>query len=432
MPLPWGLQPDPIGADGNLFFKGWLNLVQSLHAYVTGEDRWGDPFLVAGVDRTRFEWTQHRVVDLLVRQWQENPKGPHCENTKIWPFCLSAAGLGLQLYDAIFGRSSHQVYDQWLAENKDLFFAIDKRTGELERVAFYHDPLIDYTQWQPPLGALPVCFYLAPQEPVFAEYLYHAAVSSLGWNDPKKPIAVIPEPRRMAVAMTVAREFEDDVTVHRLTDYAEQHFEPRYFGDGEFGFWFGLDETWPRGQLSACAMVSEVGRPGAWSQLFRNPNLAKFDEPTLEGVDYPTLGIVQAWYEKGTGILHIGTYAGDPAATGRATTFRVTRLPDAAVVQVRCDGQPYERWRADEPGGITVDTTYGPHVFQVFTATDGRSPVWRAGPGHRERSGPPSSATPSRGTGEGHISPADGAAVARLWSPVSASVSLCGGGCCGA
>ena len=24
---PWGLQPDPIGADGNLFFRGWLNLL---------------------------------------------------------------------------------------------------------------------------------------------------------------------------------------------------------------------------------------------------------------------------------------------------------------------------------------------------------------------------------------------------------------------
>ncbi|MDC3239327.1 hypothetical protein OAT88_01435, partial [Gammaproteobacteria bacterium] len=27
---PWGLQPDPIGADGNLFFRGWLNLVLSI------------------------------------------------------------------------------------------------------------------------------------------------------------------------------------------------------------------------------------------------------------------------------------------------------------------------------------------------------------------------------------------------------------------
>ena len=41
---PWGLQKDPIGADGNLFFKGWLNLIQSLHVYTTGEDTWGSSF----------------------------------------------------------------------------------------------------------------------------------------------------------------------------------------------------------------------------------------------------------------------------------------------------------------------------------------------------------------------------------------------------
>ena len=37
---PWGLQPDPIGADGNLFFRGWLNLVLSIYKYVSGDDKW--------------------------------------------------------------------------------------------------------------------------------------------------------------------------------------------------------------------------------------------------------------------------------------------------------------------------------------------------------------------------------------------------------
>ena len=30
-------------------------------------------------------------------QFGSQPQGPHCENTKIWPYCVSAAGLGLQL-----------------------------------------------------------------------------------------------------------------------------------------------------------------------------------------------------------------------------------------------------------------------------------------------------------------------------------------------
>ena len=37
---PWGLQPDPIGADGNLFFRGWLNLVLGIYKYVSGDDKW--------------------------------------------------------------------------------------------------------------------------------------------------------------------------------------------------------------------------------------------------------------------------------------------------------------------------------------------------------------------------------------------------------
>jgi hypothetical protein len=37
------------------------------------------------------------------RQWQDRPEGCHCENTKIWPPCITAAGLGLQLHDVAHG-----------------------------------------------------------------------------------------------------------------------------------------------------------------------------------------------------------------------------------------------------------------------------------------------------------------------------------------
>ena len=83
---PWGFHADPIGADGNLFFKGWLNLTQSMHTYVSGYDKWSSPFSVAGAYNSRFEWTQHQLADHLHQQWAKTPMGPHCENTKAWPF----------------------------------------------------------------------------------------------------------------------------------------------------------------------------------------------------------------------------------------------------------------------------------------------------------------------------------------------------------
>lgn len=47
-------------------------------------------------------------------KWDAHPEGIHCENTEVWPYCLSAAGLGLLLYDKLHGTKSHRVYDNWL------------------------------------------------------------------------------------------------------------------------------------------------------------------------------------------------------------------------------------------------------------------------------------------------------------------------------
>jgi hypothetical protein len=82
---PWGLQPDPIGAEGNLFFKAWFNLVLSFYRYVSGDGRWSEPFQMAGLDDQLFEWTHGRVAEHLAVQWSHHEPGLHCENTKVWP-----------------------------------------------------------------------------------------------------------------------------------------------------------------------------------------------------------------------------------------------------------------------------------------------------------------------------------------------------------
>jgi hypothetical protein len=81
---PWGLQWDPIGADGNLFFKGFFSLLLGLHAYVSGDDKWNRPFDLIRDDERTFTWTHTRIVEHLTRQWASRPDGVHCENTKIW------------------------------------------------------------------------------------------------------------------------------------------------------------------------------------------------------------------------------------------------------------------------------------------------------------------------------------------------------------
>ena len=366
---PWGLQADPIGADGNLFFKGWLNMIQSFHVYVSGKDEWGKTFEVAGVDRARFEWTQHKLAEHLRTQWQSNPMGSHCENTKVWPYCLSAAGLGFQLYDALFDKQTHDVYQVWLEHTKDKYYVFDS-AGALEQTTFYYDPLIEHFQRAGANFGLALSFYTMPQEPMFGEFLYHAAVKAMSWDDPSQPIMALPDPRFIALGLAVSKEFGDYATYAKLRTFAENNFEPKFFGDdgGEFGFYFGFGENYPRGQLSALAICAEIGDEGAWRKLFREPNMAKFSEPTVAGIDYPALGVAQAHNDKASGVLHLDIFAGSQARLGQETNFRITTLPDSKQVKVLCDGKEYDSWKVLDDNSVEIKTTINSHVFQIYTA----------------------------------------------------------------
>ncbi|MGH9000888.1 MAG: hypothetical protein ACRDY7_16020 [Acidimicrobiia bacterium] len=398
---PWGLQPDPIGADGNNFFRGFLNLLLGFYRYVAGDDKWTRPFGVTGYQNRLFEWDHHRLVDFMHDQWSERPQGVHCENTKVWPFCVSGAGLGLQLYDALYGRSTHWVYDRWVDYAKTHFAKVDK-AGRIESFAFYHDPLERTTYHLRDdvgaYGALAITLYVHPQSPGWGVELYESAVRTLGWDDPHKPLLMLhPDPRWAAVALVMAREVGDLHTEDRLRSHAERHYEPRHFGEGDsrFGWWFGNGEEWPRGQLASLMMLADLGEPGAWGRVFNQPNLAKFDQPTLEGVDYPALGVAQAWNDPAEGVLWVETYAAEPSARGSKTSWRVTNLPDAATVTVTLDGSDFSAFRVTAKDTVEFDTDIGEHILRIVT-------------GYREGAPPPSrEPTESGGVSPGRVYPPD-------------------------
>ncbi|MDT7589695.1 MAG: hypothetical protein QOE32_7245 [Pseudonocardiales bacterium] len=408
---PWGLAPDPVGAEGNLFFKGWFNLMLGFHGYVSRDRRWNEPFNVAGLDGASFSWTHDGINALLARQWAQRPEGPHCENTKIWPYCLSAAGLGLRMHDILTGGGDHWVYDQWLEIARQRFLGITPG-GRVEWMALYHDPIADYTHRAGPTAGLSVAIYLLPQEPALAEILYRTAVDKIGWSDPARPVRSLPDPRFLLLGVVLAREFGDEITLARLSRYAADTFQPGFAGAGletpdEFGWGFGLDEPYPRGQLNGLLMMAEIGAPGAWSRVFTEPNLAKFDEPTVCGVDFPRLGIREAWNSPARSdgsaragdsgaVLHIGSYPATASERGAPTSFRVTQLPDAASCVLRCDGAPYPRWRVLDPHTIEVDLDIGEHRIQVFS-TSAAAADWRPDPASAARPAGPTGPTGSDG-----------------------------------
>jgi hypothetical protein len=382
---PWGLQPDPVGADGNNFFRGFFNLLLSFYGYVSGDDKWASPFKVTGYQDRLFDWDHHSIVSFMVDQWAERPAGVHCENTKIWPFCVSGAGLGLQLYDQLHGKDTHYLFGRWVEYARRHYMKTDKR-GRMTSFTLYYDPIekadFSFRDEVSAYASMCVTPYVHPQDREFGELLYTSSMRTLGWDDPKKPLLQLhPDPRWLAIGILMAREVGDTTTEAHLRAAAERTLEPRFFGtdDDMFGWFFGNGEPWPRGQLASLMVLSELGEPGCWGRVFNEPNLHKFDEPTVSGVDYPRIGLTQAWNDLDEGLLHLETYAATTAARGSATTFTVDQLPDPAAVRISADGSEFTDFRITGKHSVELTTTVEQRTFTVRTGYRPGTPTARIG-----------------------------------------------------
>ncbi|HTY97534.1 MAG TPA: hypothetical protein VMB91_10885 [Solirubrobacteraceae bacterium] len=361
---PWGHQPDPIGAEGNLFYKGFLSLILGLRARISGEDRRHEPFAVVPDADGGWVYSHQAVIETLESQWGARPEGCHCENTKIWPYCLSAAGLGLKLADATSGTTSHWVFDQWfdVAERNYLTRNAD---GRVVDSIFYTDPIAGVSMPGNPAANLGLSLYLTPQRGQVAHDLFDSVSGLVGWATDGVEVAHVPqEPRFASIGRVLAREFGDRAASERLDGLARD-LEPTWTPEGGFYYGFGLEEAHPRGQPNATMMLAEaIDRPGRWAEAIGPVTDERFAEPTVRGVDYPTLGINQAAYDPTTSTLLVSTYAATPT-DGATTTFAVTGLQEAAEWSVACDGVSHSRWRVVDRETVSVTCSVADHRFAI-------------------------------------------------------------------
>jgi len=376
---PWGLQPDPVGADGNLFYRGWLNLLLGIRRYLSGQADQDEPFSVTGYQNRQFAWTHARIAALISAQMVTRRQGPHCENTKVWPFCVSAAGLGLKLYDSLLGTTLHAPFPLWVEYARKNYMKLDPEGG-LAWFAFYYDPIEQCAQTFPErvtaYSALTILQYLYPQDRDFAAQLYTLSMRALGWSDPKVPVLqIVDDPKMLATALLMARELGDATTEARLRQVVDTQFESRFFGSerDRFAFWSAKDGQWPQGQVNATLMLTECGPPGAWWRLFNEPNRTMHAEPTVRGIDYPNLGVRRAKNDMARGVLDIETTAATPSRRCTATTFTVDRLPDPGGTSIIADGEEFTRWRVTGADAIEIETDVAPHHFRIAFHPDSTS-----------------------------------------------------------
>ena len=172
----------------------------------------------------------------------------------------------------------------------------------------------------------------------------------------------------LVLGLSLSKEFDDQLTHERLRKFAEENFEPRYFGlnDSQFGFWFNLGENWPRGQLSALAMCSEVCDPGAWEKLFNEPNLTKYYSPSVEGIDYPAVAVQKAFHDDTKGKLFLKINDGNKTKTNNETSFKITNLPEPEKVTILRDGKIFKDFSV-QPSEVVIKTNVGSHEFEIDT-----------------------------------------------------------------
>ena len=242
-------------------------------------------------------------------------------------------------------------------------------------VTMYYDPLIPCHH---PVGdsynfQFGTAHGMLPLYPGDARVLYDDAIGRLNWREEAStgPGGASPENAGDPMASFVrlmarflAREFGDEAVHARLKACSEASDEPSWdTGTGEFTWRFGLDEPHPRGQMNATAALAEAAAPGAWADLLCRPNLRKFLEPTVHGVDFPRVCLSQAAYDVERRLLAVATDAGAPGAAGEPTAFRITNVdPDRCTLVA--DGAVSDGWRAVE-GDMEISTTVGEHTFVV-------------------------------------------------------------------
>lgn len=120
-------------------------------------------------------------------------------------------------------------------------------------------------------------------------------------------------------------------------------------------------------------ICSEVMSEGAWSRAFNASDWRdRFSEPTVVGVDFPTVAVVEARNDLETGTLHVSIQSPTNAMSGDATSFKIVQLDgvNLAAVTATCNGSTFRDFTVSD-GSINVHTTVGKHSFIFATGFHG-------------------------------------------------------------
>lgn len=197
----YGLSDDPI-SEGNIMYKGHLNLMYGLYQLISGDERYS----------TEFSWlTEKIVVEMRKHHAEGKHEGADCEPGRYFAQCNSISLLSLKIYDQLYGTTYGEVEAQWTID-----FIKEKMTDEefgfylkmyQSDLRFCNPMLSGYTNaW--------TMAFLRAFEPTYNESLYpvwkqHFTKSIGPYAFVKEDPEAGPSPLATMTGMMAAKEFGD-------------------------------------------------------------------------------------------------------------------------------------------------------------------------------------------------------------------------------
>ena len=208
--------------------------------------------------------------------------------------------------------------------------------------------------------------FILPYMPDDARILFDSGIEQLGWRRPGE-IEMGDSQFNVfdsSYAMFLAKEFGDKTLHAKVKGFVEATSQPKWDEDrGEFWWGYDLDEPLPRGQINAAAAMAEANSYQGWANLFQEHTLRKFVEPTIHGIDFPSMCLTQASYDVDRRMLAAASDAGLPGDRGKPTTFRVANLPPGNF-SVEVDGVQSNDWHMVD-GELEISSTIDRHTYVV-------------------------------------------------------------------
>lgn len=372
----YAYDPDPVRANGscNVMYKGYLSILLGLYGYLSGDDKYDHPFKITYDDTMSFEYDGTKLAELIANQLYSSASGLSCEVTKAFGWCNNIAGMGLRLHDILHGTEHVAAYYDFAGWFRKNYVAGGEGDGPITNFALYHDKSRQFTlnasEHQFAHNYMGTSFNGAGLVPELYKRLYQGGMEQFYCQQEDGSAWITGMPGMgidfhyaTSTGFAASKEHGDTERNAALRAWIGKNYEPTWDTElGEFYHHLGLGEKWPRAQFNDWLMPGYViTKPGQWANLFQNPNVAKFRQPTIVGVDYPAVRPRQAYWDAAERSLIVSITACDKAKIGEPTSFTVTNLLPGTRYRLNVDGVNGTGVLEPRNGEIRIDTRVGAH-----------------------------------------------------------------------